>query len=92
MGGPWVITNAGNGTCPANAQSCPGDDKRVYKYDWYTDSWKIPAGLVMPYPQIDPGDPEVVPYKGIVDGTNFRGNPSNFFMWHMFSQALEWVP
>jgi hypothetical protein len=92
VGGPYVITNAGGGSCLPNANSCPGDDKRVYKYDIYTNSWKIPTGLYMRDPQIDIGDPEVVPYKGIVDGTYFRNKPENFFVWHMFSQIQEWVP
>jgi hypothetical protein len=92
VGGPWVITNSGGGSCAANASSCPGDAKRIYRYDSGTNTWTIPAGLVMPNPDIDIGDPLIVPFTAIVDGYTFRTNANNFFLWHHFSRVYEWLP
>lgn len=40
VGGRYVITNKGNGTCPGNGGICDGDAHRVYYYDIPSNSWK----------------------------------------------------
>jgi hypothetical protein len=50
VGGRYVITEAGNGTCTAGG-ACDGDDDRIYWYDEAAGAWKRFTGGLPWYPQ-----------------------------------------
>ncbi|MFZ5893142.1 MAG: hypothetical protein ACOY0T_18935 [Myxococcota bacterium] len=47
LGGRYIVTNAGNGTCAVGG--CSGDDDRIYSYDFSTGLWSRFNGGALPY-------------------------------------------
>jgi hypothetical protein len=71
IGGPFVITNAGNGVCTAIGQPCNGDNDRFYFFDFPSQAWtRLNIGtraLPVTPDDVAAGDP----HKGVVDASAF---------------------
>lgn len=96
VGGPFVLTNTGNGSCSVGATSCPGDDRRVFQYNFSTNTWVKPSGALVPSPGLTPGAPDdpystTPPWKGIADGTGFTAS-GGYFVWHFYTRVYEAIP
>jgi|GEM_PF-2836509 len=95
VGGPFVLTNAGDGSCAVGATSCPGDDKRVYQFNLSTNTWVKPSGALVPAPVLTPpktpNDPysTTAPWKGIADGD---GAGASYFVWHFYTRLYKASP
>jgi len=86
VGGRWVITTAGDGTCTVNV-GCSGDDDRFYRFDATAGTWvRHTAGMGWrPTGQADIM-PNLSPYdRAIVD------NPTGFTELHAFSWMMPFV-
>jgi hypothetical protein len=80
VGGPFVITNAGN-SCPTANSPCIGDDYRFYRY--YDGAWTpVSMSSGTSYLVETAGEPQ--PFLHIVDGSSFLGRASAFSVFQHF--------
>lgn len=89
VGGPWVITDAGGGVCPAVGQPCNGDDDRFWRFNHVPHSW---TRLSIGTPTV-PGNATDVAAgqplkKMIADAATYRAsNGLEFGVWHHYSRV-----
>jgi len=84
VGGRYVITNAGNGTCTPGV-GCSGDDDRFYRYDPAINRWIRHTGGTWSVPQADDGLSGNQYYTAIVD------TGTGFMVRHAFSWMIPWT-
>lgn len=86
LGWPYLITNVGRstGTCDTGANTCSGDEHRVYRYN--SGAWSVFPGAMPGFAQSWPKN------RAIVNAYRFRGRAGEFFIHNTANRWFAWIP